>query len=55
MGVMTLPLMVLVDQKGNVVNTNVQYADLDSELAKLSKPNANAGTANALRSPPTAR
>jgi thiol-disulfide isomerase/thioredoxin len=55
MGVMTLPLMVLVDQKGNVVNTNVQYADLDGELAKLTKPNANAGTANALRSPPTAR
>jgi TolA-binding protein/peroxiredoxin len=57
MGVMTLPLMILVDQRGNVTNTNIHVAELDTELAKLiTKPAANsAGTANALRSPPTSR
>ncbi len=54
MGVMTLPLMILVDQRGNVTNTNIHVAELDTELAKLTKPAA-AGTANALRSPPTSR
>jgi hypothetical protein len=49
MGVITLPLMVLVDQKGNVVNPNVHVAELDTELAKLAKPAA--GAANALRGP----
>lgn len=55
MGVMTLPLMILVDPQGNVANANVQVANLDTELAKISKPAAAAGTANALRSPPTSR
>lgn len=49
MGVMTLPLMILVDQKGNVANQNVHVAELDSELAKLAKPAA--GATNALRPP----
>jgi thiol-disulfide isomerase/thioredoxin len=35
MGVMTLPLMVLVDQQGNVVNNNIHVAELDAEIAKL--------------------
>jgi hypothetical protein len=35
MGVMTLPLMVLVDQQGNVVNNNIHVAELDAEIGKL--------------------
>ncbi|MEM6329956.1 MAG: redoxin family protein [Planctomycetota bacterium] len=35
MGVMTLPLMVLIDQKGNVVRRNVHVAELDGELRRL--------------------
>jgi hypothetical protein len=54
MGVMTLPLMIMVDQKGNVANLNVPVAEVESELAKLIKPPV-APTANALRSPPTSR
>jgi hypothetical protein len=42
--------MILVDQKGNVINPNVHVAELDSEFAKLAKPPA-AGAANALRGP----
>jgi hypothetical protein len=53
MGVITLPLMILVDQKGNVANQNVHVAELDTELARLAKPAA--GTANALRGAPTSR
>src|SRR5215213_1692422 len=53
MGVITLPLMILVDQKGNVANQNVHVAELDTELARLSKPQAD--TANALRGAPTSR
>ena len=49
MGVITLPLMVLVDQKGIVVNPNVHVPELDAELAKLAKPAG--GPANALRPP----
>jgi len=37
MGVMTLPLMILVDQKGNVVSNNIHAAELDDELARLLK------------------
>jgi TolA-binding protein len=55
MGVMTLPLMILVDQRGNVTNANIHVAELDTELAKLTKPAGAAGKANALRSPPTSR
>jgi thiol-disulfide isomerase/thioredoxin len=32
MGVMTLPLMILVDQKGTVVDDNIFVAELESEL-----------------------
>lgn len=53
MGVITLPLMILVDQKGNVANQNVHVAELDTELARLAKPAAD--TANALRGAPTSR
>jgi hypothetical protein len=53
MGVMTVPLMILVDQKGNVVNDNVQVADLPTELAKLTQPGG--GAANASRNGTTPR
>lgn len=53
MGVITLPLMILVDQTGKVANQNVHVAELDTELAKLAKPASD--TANALRSAPTSR
>ena len=63
MGVITLPLMILVDQKGNVANHNVHTAELESQLAKLISPaapaaargagagGANANANNALRPP----
>ena len=35
MGVITSPLMVLVDDKGQVANANVQPAELEDELKKL--------------------
>lgn len=35
MGVMTLPLMLLVDKQGKVVNRNVSSADLPAELQRL--------------------
>lgn len=35
MGVMTLPLMVLVDQKGNVVDDNIFVTEVGGELARL--------------------
>jgi hypothetical protein len=53
MGVITLPLMILVDQTGKVANQNVHVAELDTELAKLAKPESD--TANASRSAPTSR
>lgn len=37
MGVMTLPLMVLVDQKGNVIDHSVFVAELEAELKRLSE------------------
>jgi thiol-disulfide isomerase/thioredoxin len=46
MGVMNPPLMVLVDQNGNVVNNNIHVAELDAELTKLQTP---PGTANTPR------
>lgn len=52
MGVMTLPLMLLVDQSGNIVNSNIHVAELDGELAKLAKPAAAVGAANSLRAAP---
>jgi hypothetical protein len=35
MGVITLPMLVLVDEKGLVVNTNLQVAEVEDDLAKL--------------------
>ena len=32
LGVMTLPMMILVDQKGIVVDDNIFVAELDNEL-----------------------
>jgi thiol-disulfide isomerase/thioredoxin len=46
MGVMTPPLMMLVDQTGKVVNQNIQVPELEAEFAKVQKPQ---GNANALR------
>jgi thiol-disulfide isomerase/thioredoxin len=37
MGVMTLPLMILVDQNGNVVSDNIHVAELEAELKRLVK------------------
>lgn len=37
MGVMTLPLMLLVDQRGGVVSDNIHVAELDAELKRLVK------------------
>lgn len=54
MGVLTLPLMILVDQKGNVANQNIHVAELDAELARLATKTAT-DTANALRGSPTSR
>jgi tetratricopeptide (TPR) repeat protein len=53
MGVITLPLMILVDQKGNIANNDAQVGTLESELARLAKP-ADAA-ANALRGATTPR
>jgi tetratricopeptide (TPR) repeat protein len=50
MGIMTLPLMVLVDRDGRVISHNTQIPELDAELNRLQKPAA--GTANALRGAP---
>ena len=36
-GVLTLPMMILVDKQGRVANRNVTTADLDSEVKKLIK------------------
>ncbi len=35
MGVVTVPLMVLIDPQGNVVSTTIQAAELETELKKL--------------------
>ena len=35
LGIHTLPTMILVDQKGRVVNRNIHVAELDTELRKL--------------------
>jgi hypothetical protein len=51
MGVMNLPLMLLVDQNGNVANHNIHVAELEAELARLVQPAA-PGTANAPRTAP---
>ncbi len=40
MGIMTLPLMVLVDRDGRVINHNAQIPELQAELSRLQKPAA---------------
>ena len=35
LGVMTLPMMILVDQKGTVVGDNIFVANLEGELKRL--------------------
>ncbi len=35
LGILSVPTMILIDQKGRVVNRNVQTAELDRELRKL--------------------
>lgn len=35
MGILTLPTMVLVDQRGNVVNRGIHVTELDAELKKI--------------------
>jgi tetratricopeptide (TPR) repeat protein len=40
MGIMTIPLMVLVDRDGRVVNHNAQIPELQAELSRLQKPAA---------------
>jgi hypothetical protein len=37
MGVFTLPVMLLVDEKGNVVNRSITVAELEAELQKRLK------------------
>jgi peroxiredoxin len=53
LGVMTLPLMILVDRNGRVANNNIQVAELETELARLQQPSAD--TANTPRRESTAR
>lgn len=52
MGVMTLPLMILVDQKGNVVKDNIHVAELDAELNALAQPLNAGGNANRPKAAP---
>jgi hypothetical protein len=49
MGIMTLPLLVLVDRDGRVVNHNAQIPELQAELARLQKPAAASRSAQAPR------
>jgi hypothetical protein len=50
LGVMTLPLMLLVDRTGRVVNNNIQVAELEAALERLQQ--ASADTAGAARRNP---
>ena len=38
MGILTLPTMILVDDKGKVVNRNIQISELETELKSRLKP-----------------
>lgn len=38
LGVQTLPMMLLIDDKGRVVSNNIYAASLDTELAKIARP-----------------
>jgi thiol-disulfide isomerase/thioredoxin len=53
LGVMTLPLMILVDPNGNVANNNIHAAELEAEFGRLTTPAAN--TANSARTAPLPR
>jgi hypothetical protein len=55
MGVMTLPLMLLVDRDGRVVRNNIQAAEIDAELTRLQKPPGEQANNNALRRGTTPR
>jgi hypothetical protein len=37
LGILTVPTMILVDQQGKVVNRNIQAAEIEAELKKLTK------------------
>ena len=37
MGILTLPTMILVDEKGRVINRNIHVTELDGELKRLIK------------------
>jgi hypothetical protein len=37
MGILTLPTMILVDDKGKVINRNVHITELESELKAVLK------------------
>jgi hypothetical protein len=51
MGVMTLPLMLLLDRDGKVVSNNISVAELNAELTRLQKPPGEQAN-NALRGNP---
>jgi thiol-disulfide isomerase/thioredoxin len=53
MGVTTPPVMILVDQNGNVAHNNIHVAELEAEFAKLTTPAGN--TANSARTAPPPR
>jgi hypothetical protein len=53
MGIMTPPVMILVDQSGNVANNNIHAAELEAALVKLASPAANTATSgNSVRTAP---
>jgi thiol-disulfide isomerase/thioredoxin len=45
MGITTPPVMILLDQNGNVANNNIHAAELDAEFARLTAPAGNAAKA----------
>jgi hypothetical protein len=46
LGVMTVPLMILVDAQGNVVSDNIHVGQLDAELNRLLKPQGSGSNAS---------
>jgi thiol-disulfide isomerase/thioredoxin len=50
LGVMTPPLMILVDQNGNVANHNIHVGEVETALAEMIRPAT--GTANNRTPPP---
>ncbi len=49
MGILTLPTMILVDDKGKVVNRNIHITDLETELKSRLKPASTARSENGER------